>query len=143
MCLYSLSLSFSFLPPSLTLIQGVLHAFKGSLLKALTFAFPELQLNLFKFKAVPGISAQTPLLLISPSSPLHLPFTLSFTCYLTGGFWKDSSNRRRLFVLIARRLAFDPLVPSNWYGVTFDSIIHFKVWRWEDVVWVWMVGVGG
>ena len=40
----------------------------------------------------------------------------NFTIFLSlGNFWQKRENRVALFNRIASRLAFDPLVPENWY----------------------------
>jgi hypothetical protein len=41
--------------------------------------------------------------------------------------WKDIHARRRFFEHVAKKLNFDPLIPSNWYTLSFSSIKKIKV----------------
>jgi hypothetical protein len=41
--------------------------------------------------------------------------------------WLDLNNRRDLFLRIAQRHGFNPLIPENWYGITHESVVDTKV----------------
>lgn len=42
-------------------------------------------------------------------------------------FWRDAENKRQFFINIAKMKGFDPLVAANWYSVTIQDILTFKV----------------
>jgi len=63
---------------------------------ALMQLFPDIGLNPLKFKKAPQ------------------------------GFWEDQKNRKMMFCHIAHQLGFDPLLPSNWYSVTYSSLRNTK-----------------
>jgi hypothetical protein len=41
--------------------------------------------------------------------------------------WRDSATRRKFFLDVAAYKSLDPLEPKNWYSLTHDAIIKFKV----------------
>lgn len=41
--------------------------------------------------------------------------------------YSDPRTRRRFFEKLAREWGFDPLVPSNWYSQSHDSILALQV----------------
>lgn len=45
----------------------------------------------------------------------------------TVNFWKDANNRRQVFISIAKKQGFDPLVPRNWYNIDEEAIRAHKV----------------
>ena len=44
-------------------------------------------------------------------------------------YWKDLKNRRNFFEEFAKVKRFDALVPTNWYDVSKDDVVEFKVSR--------------
>eukprot|EP00026_Physarum_polycephalum_P001044 Phypoly_transcript_01045.p1 GENE.Phypoly_transcript_01045~~Phypoly_transcript_01045.p1 ORF type:complete len:1215 (-),score=190.78 Phypoly_transcript_01045:36-3680(-) len=42
------------------------------------------------------------------------------------GYWEDEKNRRLMFCDIAHQQNFDPLLPNNWYSVTYSSLRNIK-----------------
>ena len=45
----------------------------------------------------------------------------------SGTHWQKTSNRRTLFELIARDKGFDPLISSNWYSISSEDVLSYKV----------------
>lgn len=41
--------------------------------------------------------------------------------------WREEENRKKFFEWYAKKNEFDPLVPDNWYRVSIESIMSFKV----------------
>jgi hypothetical protein len=42
-------------------------------------------------------------------------------------YWNVQDNRRNYFNDYARKIGFDPLIPTNWYSVSAHSILSEKV----------------
>eukprot|EP00026_Physarum_polycephalum_P002204 Phypoly_transcript_02209.p1 GENE.Phypoly_transcript_02209~~Phypoly_transcript_02209.p1 ORF type:complete len:520 (+),score=44.14 Phypoly_transcript_02209:1308-2867(+) len=76
--------------------SAVLSYFEGSLTKALISLFPSVKFDESKFIIVPR------------------------------KFWKELQNRKAVFDKFARDNKFDPLVPDNWYQVSYDMLISTK-----------------
>eukprot|EP00026_Physarum_polycephalum_P002219 Phypoly_transcript_02224.p1 GENE.Phypoly_transcript_02224~~Phypoly_transcript_02224.p1 ORF type:complete len:937 (+),score=116.21 Phypoly_transcript_02224:57-2867(+) len=74
----------------------ITHCYQRKYVSALMDLFPELDLNPSKFANIPV------------------------------GHWEEMANRRKLFIEIARERGFDPLVPSNWYPVSYNSLINVR-----------------
>lgn len=91
----------------------MLKYYEGDLGKALVHLFPEIGLDEKKFDTVYRMCSffiTVPVLIIE------------------GNQWKVVANRRVLFEKIANLSGFDPLVPRNWYNMTIDALLKFKVW---------------
>ena len=41
--------------------------------------------------------------------------------------WRVTENRRAFFENFAKKKNFDPLIPSNWYLVSYDEVVSEKV----------------
>lgn len=41
--------------------------------------------------------------------------------------WTGIHSRKQFFVNLAKEMGFDPLIPSNWYGLSSQTIVKFKV----------------
>lgn len=41
--------------------------------------------------------------------------------------WQDISNRRNLFLNVAKEEGFDPLIAANWYEINAPTIVNYKV----------------
>ena len=84
---------------------------------ALTELYPQLAWDVSKFQ---GIAPPPPLL-------YFLKF-FQFILFTAGGKdWRIPAVRRSFFDAVARELGIDPLVPSNWFPVSIDTVMHHKV----------------
>eukprot|EP00026_Physarum_polycephalum_P002130 Phypoly_transcript_02134.p1 GENE.Phypoly_transcript_02134~~Phypoly_transcript_02134.p1 ORF type:complete len:738 (+),score=96.58 Phypoly_transcript_02134:691-2904(+) len=72
--------------------MSLLSLFGGSVVNALTYLFPEIGLDPFKFE------------------------------YFYYSFWNKVENRRAFFENLAQDLGFDPLISENWYPFTIANI---------------------
>jgi hypothetical protein len=41
--------------------------------------------------------------------------------------WGDALHRRKFFENYAAESGFNPLIPNNWYSLSFESLKHVKV----------------
>ena len=73
--------------------------------------------------------------LIKPSSNSFLVCTTTFKSTLalihthTGGYWivDELQHKRNLFLEFAKEKRFDPLVANNWYLVSEEDVLSYKV----------------
>lgn len=92
-----------------------MNYYTGSLVKALVHAYPEIGFNENKFPFVS--SRQLLIVIIDEMTNCTLEY-----------YWQDKSNRRKLLEEYAVSKKFDPLIPTNWYSITFRDLLKFKVW---------------
>jgi len=98
----------------------VLSYFEGSLTRALVGLFPEVSFDESKFLIVPSMPfyfcCHSVLLcsLFSPHSFSNL--------FITGAFWKELKNRKKVFDRFAKENKFDPLIADNWYSIGYRSM---------------------
>jgi hypothetical protein len=58
---------------------------------------------------------------------------LIYLCYcelnfnLKGNYWESKKNRVAVFQQIALERGFNPLIPENWYHVTYLSLFNRRV----------------
>ena len=69
---------------------------------------------------------------VSPSlSPCFLSlfyFTFPDKIFVVlGSYWYSLAYRKQFFINVATQKHFDPLIPENWYSVSFSSLYSFKV----------------
>eukprot|EP00026_Physarum_polycephalum_P001974 Phypoly_transcript_01978.p1 GENE.Phypoly_transcript_01978~~Phypoly_transcript_01978.p1 ORF type:complete len:752 (+),score=127.08 Phypoly_transcript_01978:45-2300(+) len=76
--------------------SGILQYYQGSVIKALLHLFPDIGIEENKFS--------------------HLP----------KGYWSNFENRKKFFDDFGREQGFDPLVPQNWYSITWRIIKNAK-----------------
>eukprot|EP00026_Physarum_polycephalum_P001040 Phypoly_transcript_01041.p1 GENE.Phypoly_transcript_01041~~Phypoly_transcript_01041.p1 ORF type:complete len:1163 (+),score=140.56 Phypoly_transcript_01041:229-3717(+) len=86
---------YSISPGSVRAIKGgrsLLKFFGGSIVKALLYLFPEIELSGSMFQFLPH------------------------------NYWKDVEKRRHQFDALASEMGFDPLIPDNWYPYTAEDL---------------------
>lgn len=83
---------------------------------ALTQLFPELEFDETKFVNL-------------WSMPIYYYFVIvikSLTHY-SENYYADAVNRKKIFDKFAKSRGFDPLVAENWYSITSEDILPFRV----------------
>ena len=88
------------------------------MIKTVSLLFPEIELDPSKFT-------------FQPSRYLGRGYTAFTTIKnsntMIGSYWKDVTNRRKMFTDLASEMGFDPLVPANWYSVSSYAVLSCKV----------------
>lgn len=92
--------------------KSVLRNFNGSIIKALQYLFPELDLDASKFSF---FSCMCPLL---PTSCVNST--------LLDNYWNNTANRRQVFEKFASDNGFDPLVAQNWIPFRSEKV-HVQI----------------
>ena len=101
------------------------HCYKKKFVVALMDLFPELNLKPSHFTSAPGM--QTTKEERKEERGGEARDYRTYTVIVR--YWEDIANRIELFIGIARERGFDPLVPANWYPVSYASLINVKVYN--------------
>eukprot|EP00026_Physarum_polycephalum_P001681 Phypoly_transcript_01683.p1 GENE.Phypoly_transcript_01683~~Phypoly_transcript_01683.p1 ORF type:complete len:579 (-),score=69.05 Phypoly_transcript_01683:50-1786(-) len=111
---------------------GILRRYYGgSLKRGLLDMFPDIGLEESKFasrhnfkvrrrKMMPGTQKY-------PKIRIDLEDVFPDLKSVPVGHWKSVENRRAVFIAVAQRQKFDPLVASNWYSVSHSSLRHLSI----------------
>ena len=84
--------------------------------------FPEIGLELLKFDRARCMISFILFYLL-----FLFYFVLFLTCSFAVSQWRVTENRRAFFENFAKKRNFDPLIPSNWYLVSYDEVVSEKV----------------
>jgi hypothetical protein len=63
---------------------------------------------------------------LQPSEFVKIP-SINLISNLKDRYWESKENRVALFQQIALERGFNPLLPENWYHVTYSSLVNRKV----------------
>jgi hypothetical protein len=103
-----------------------LDYYDGSYVKAISHLFPEIQFDITKFAYPPSMRLSLcakPLLIFKKT----IYKTKNVITFYEEYLWADLQKRRRFFENFAKDNGFDPLVATNWYGVSQERILSAKV----------------
>jgi hypothetical protein len=102
----------------------VLKQYNNSLYQALIGVYPNIGLKVESFDKFPGKYILNIKIYINTNT-----FFFFFSFFFEVNYWKDPTNRKLFFDNFAAEQKFDPLKPSNWYGITQKAILEQKVTR--------------
>jgi hypothetical protein len=97
-----------------------LLCYHGTTSKALLQLFPEIGLEKKRFMTDPGKKNRGR----GGSVLIGIPVNMQ---------WQYPQKRRTFFEKFALLRAFDPLVPSNWYSISLESILEQKVFTHSKI----------
>lgn len=74
--------------------------------------------------AFPELSLDMTILIPLPRTAIIVKYC---AYHITGKTWRDLSNRKVFFEKLAYKKGFDPLVPTNWFGLSTTEVLDEKV----------------
>lgn len=54
--------------------------------------------------------------------PVGVPVQRKSSSHRRKGYWADMANCRAFLCDFAKKHGFDPMVPENWYNVTYEQL---------------------
>ena len=97
--------------------------YDGSLVKTVLDLFPEIGLVETKFAVVPRMYTKKS----EGGREREKKEERKITNTCSGGFLSIKKNRRSILEQFARDSGLDPLIPPNWYSVSYDAVCGYKV----------------